>query len=64
MFNAKSKNDPKGEKGGLTFQTKRKAQRHADRMNNLRSKWPYLPWDTNVWKEQPEEWEVYFEADR
>ncbi len=57
-YTARSKSDPNGDKGGLGYHTQDAAQHHADQMNKLRQEYP-TGWNTDFWKSQPDEWNVY-----
>jgi hypothetical protein len=57
LFEARSQSDPSPK--GLTFQTREKAQAHADRMNILRLEFDFDPhWNKEYWKTMPLEWKV------
>ena len=60
MWISRSKNDPNGDRGGLQFLFKEKAEKHAKLMNFLREGYETDgTWNKDFWKEQPMDWIVY-----
>jgi hypothetical protein len=58
-FVARSISDPNGKNGGLDFNTKEAAAKHAATMNKLIEDYPTGIWNLEFWRARPEEWVVY-----